>query len=143
MMAFVFGEILRTTLSRSSKAVSGSISANTGIAPDRMIPRVVAKAVIGVVITSSPGPICKERKMISIASIPLPTPTACETPHTSAQTCSNASSSWPSTYQPESITLETAASMSSLRIFDSALKSFIKIITSRPNRQIYACCNIQ
>ena len=83
--AFVEDEIQRFTLSISSKAVRGSISANTGVAPLFIMDNTVSNAVIEVVITSSPGPMPRVRTPIASAAIPFPTPTAYGTSQSFAQ----------------------------------------------------------
>src|SRR2546425_9384545 len=127
--ALVFEERQRSALSSDNNAVSASISAKTGVAPERMIATTVATAVIGVVTTSSPGPMSSERSAISIASVPFAAPTACETPHTRAHSHSKAWTSLPRMYQPEWSTRETAASIASRSAGGSAWKSLIRIIS--------------
>ena len=55
-MARVRGVIFRRTCSGSMFSVTGSMSASTGVAPAWMMALTVAQKVIGVVMTSSPGP---------------------------------------------------------------------------------------
>src|SRR3569832_498474 len=130
--ALVLDETHRLTLSIERRAVFGSTSAKTGVAPARKMASTVAKAVIGLVITSSPRPMSRARMAISLASIPLPTPSPCLTPHADAHCLSNATTSLPSTYQPESSTRRTALSIDSRSSRGSTLKSFIKIIDRCP-----------
>ena len=56
MTAFVFFVTAASSLSGSILRVFLSISASTGFAPTNIIALTVAAKVIGVVITSSPGP---------------------------------------------------------------------------------------
>ena len=55
MIALVRGVIAASILSRSMLRVTGSMSANTGVAPTSRITFAVATQEIGVVMTSSPG----------------------------------------------------------------------------------------
>ena len=74
-IARVRGVILAATSSRSRLNVAGSISAKTGVAPRRAIDSAVAQNVKAGQITSSPGPLSSASSTITIASVPLPTPT--------------------------------------------------------------------
>ena len=56
MMAFVRGPSARSICAGSICMVTGSMSANTGVAPTCSITWADAQKVNGVVITSSPGP---------------------------------------------------------------------------------------
>ena len=69
-----------STWSGSSVRRAGSMSANTGRAPAIMTASAVYAAESGVVMTSSPGPMPSARRISAIASVPLPTPTACAAP---------------------------------------------------------------
>ena len=70
MIARVFGVIAASTLSRSMLRVTGSMSANTGVAPTSRITFAVATQEIGVVMTSSPAPMPAMRNAISIVQVP-------------------------------------------------------------------------
>ena len=66
MIALVCGVMAAGELrpGRCCKAVQGSISTKTGLAPRRTIDPAVAKKVNGVVITSSPGPILRAIRLL-------------------------------------------------------------------------------
>ena len=123
-----------------SKAVSESMSASTGLAPDLIIARIVANAVIEVEITSSSEPIPRAFNAISIASIPLPTPIPKSTPQAFAHCSSKCLTSFPKTYRPDSKTRLVACNIASRISGGSALKSFIKIIIC-PNNEKSEYCN--
>src|SRR6478609_3019083 len=88
------------------------MSAKTGRAPAIITASAEYAAESGGVMTSSPGPISRPRKINVMASVPVPTPTACETPLAAANSLSNASTSGPSTNHPLAITRSMAARMS-------------------------------
>ena len=73
-------DVIRLLTETGSSVVGASISARTGVAPQRSIPTTVATAVCGDVITSSPGQISAPRRASSIASVPLATPMPSVTP---------------------------------------------------------------
>src|SRR5688500_5327675 len=85
------------------------MSVNTGRAPAIITASAEYAAESGGVITSSPGPISSARRISVIASVPVPTPTACGTPLAAANACSNASTSGPRTNHPLAITRSIAA----------------------------------
>ena len=60
--------------------MSGKISANTGLAPNRHTALAVAKKVKLGTITSSPGPMPSAMSASSNASLPEAQPIACSTP---------------------------------------------------------------
>jgi len=70
MMARVRGVMAASSLSRSILRVTGSISANTGVAPTSMMTLAVATHDTGVVMTSSPGPMPAMRSAISMVQVP-------------------------------------------------------------------------
>jgi hypothetical protein len=70
MIALVRGVIAASSLSRSMLRVTGSMSANTGVAPTSRITLAVATQEIGVVMTSSPAPMPAIRSAISIVQVP-------------------------------------------------------------------------
>jgi len=70
MTALVRGVMAASSLSRSMLRVTGSMSANTGVAPVSMTTLAVATHEIGVVITSSPGPMPAMRSAISMVQVP-------------------------------------------------------------------------
>ena len=76
------------------------MSANTGRAPAIMMASALYAADSGVVMTSSPGPMSSARRINAMASVPVPTPTACAAPVAAANSASKASTSGPSTNQP-------------------------------------------
>jgi hypothetical protein len=76
----VRGVMRAATLAGSRLKLSGSMSANTGVAPTMEIASAEAKKVNGVVITSSPGPMSSARNASTSASVPLATPVAWSAP---------------------------------------------------------------
>ena len=108
-MARVRAVIACSIRSGSSVRRSASMSTKIGRAPTMMMASAVYAADSGVVMTSSPGPMSRARRMSASASVPLPTPTACAAPEAAANSCSNASSSGPSTNQPLLATRAIAA----------------------------------
>ena len=71
----------RSAAERGSIAnVSGSMSANTGVAPTRATASAVAANVNAGTITSSPGPTSSARSARTSASVPLAQPIACAPP---------------------------------------------------------------
>src|SRR5699024_5600683 len=84
------------------QALSGSTG--TGVAPAPNTASHVAMNVWEGTITSSPGPTPRARSPISTASSPVPTPTQSSAWHSSANSLSNAVTSGPRTYQPDSRT---------------------------------------
>src|SRR5687768_11000274 len=85
------------------------MSVNTGRAPAIITASAEYAAESGGVITSSPGPMSSARRISVMASVPVPTPTAYGTWLAAAKSCSNASTSGPSTNHPLAITRSTAA----------------------------------
>src|SRR5450759_4179236 len=70
MIALVRLVIAASSLSRSMLRVTGSMSANTGVAPTSSITFAVATQEIGVVMTSSPAPMPAMRRAISMVQVP-------------------------------------------------------------------------
>ena len=95
----------------------------------------VATKVIGVVITSSPGPIPLASSARCRADVPELTATAKRVPHSAANSASKASTSGPSTNAPLRITRATAASSSGARAACCARRSRNGIIL-RPSQGI-------
>ena len=79
----------RFDLRRVDAFVFGSQSTNTAVAPAIQMASAVAKNVLGWVMTSSPGPMPRAINASQIASVPLPTPMACDVPWKAASSCSN------------------------------------------------------
>jgi len=73
----------------------------------------VATAVCDTVKTRSPAPMSQARKASSIASVPLPAPTAWPTPSQAAKSASKAATSRPRMYWPPARTRAMAASIAS------------------------------
>jgi hypothetical protein len=88
------------------------MSISSEVAPTISIAATVATAVWDTVTTVLPGPISSARNARAIASVPLPQPTDAVTPSHAANSASNARSSWPRTYQPDSSARATAPSIS-------------------------------
>ncbi len=99
----------RAALAGESIASSGSMSASTGVAPARMTASTVAKAVIGVVMTSSPGPMSSARGRFPARRAVRDTDGMRREPDCT-HSFSNAVTSCPSTRQPERSTRSHAAS---------------------------------
>src|SRR3569833_1769084 len=93
--------------------VTGSISANTGVATTSMIKFAVATQDIGVVITSSPGPMPAIRSAISIVQVPELKVRTGRPPKYSDSVASNAWTLGPLVIQPERSTSLTAAIVAS------------------------------
>ena len=72
MIALVFGVIAASIFAGSMHLVFGSQSTKTAVAPAIQIASAVAKKVLDVVMTSSPGPMPRAIKASQIASVPLP-----------------------------------------------------------------------
>src|SRR5688572_19077530 len=106
--ARVRGVIAASTCRGSSVSRSGSTSVKTGRAPAIITASAEYAAESGGVITSSPGPMSSARRIRVIASVPVPTPTACGTRLAAANSVSNASTSGPSTNHPLAITRSIA-----------------------------------
>lgn len=100
------------------------MSANTGTAPARSMASTVANAVMGVVITSAPGPIPDARNPILIASRAFPVPTQYGTFRKADHARSNSRTSSPRIQRPDSITRRAAAASESLSSAGSDRKSF-------------------
>ena len=88
-------------------------SANTGVAPVWTITFAVAGHVIGVVITSSPGPTPSATSARCIAAVPEETASACFAPTYSAKRRSSSAARGPVVSQPERSVSATAAISSS------------------------------
>ncbi len=80
MIALVRAVIARSTWSRSMLAVTGSQSTKTGVAPQCSTVLEVAMKVIGVVMTSSPGPTSRPFRARNNAVVAENSPTAPDTP---------------------------------------------------------------
>src|SRR5581483_6588355 len=113
MIAFVRGVTSSATRAGSTLSVSGSTSAKIGVAPVCTITLAVAGHVIGVVITSSPGPIPIATSARCIAAVPDETAIACVAPAYSANRSSSSAARGPVVSQPERIASATAATSSS------------------------------
>ena len=103
--------------------VRASISAKSGLAPQRRIELTVAKKLNGVVITESPGPIFNAASESHRASVPLAQPIANGTPQAAAAASSNRPTSGPSIKRWDSHTEAMAARTSSRISANSRLKS--------------------
>jgi len=77
--------------------IAGSMSANTGVAPQADIASAVAMKVSATVITSSPGPTPQLKAASRTASVPFASPTARAAPHHPANLRSNSATSGPMT----------------------------------------------
>ena len=75
--------------------LSGSTSANTGVAPALTTQDTLARKVRGVTTTSSPGPMPRALSATSSASVPLASATACAVPAQAANSFSNSRHSVP------------------------------------------------
>src|SRR5471032_2721434 len=93
--------------------VMGSMSANTGVAPTSRMTLAVATQEIGVVITSSPGPIPAMRKAISMVQVPELNVRTGRPPKNSDSCASKAWTLGPLVIQPERNTSPTAAIVAS------------------------------
>ena len=113
-IAFVRVLIRVATSSGSRLRDTGSMSANTGVAPTRAIASAVAKNVNAGQTTSSSRPIPSASSARTIASVPFATPTACGTPRNAAASLSNASTSGPKMRRPDSRTAENRCSSSGM-----------------------------
>ena len=109
MIAAVRGVIAASVAAGSIVRRSGSMSANTGLAPVITMASALKAADNGAVMTSSPGPMPSARSVSASASVPVPTPTACGDPDEAANSASNASSSGPRMNQPRVMTRSIAA----------------------------------
>src|SRR5476649_189207 len=133
MIAFVRDVIARSRRDGSIVNDRGSTSTNTALAPVYWIAATVATNVNGTVITSSPGPTPAASNARWSAAVPELTATPWSAPHTAANSCSNASTSSPSTNWLVSSTRAIAASTSDLMLWYSARKSTNGTI--RPSRE--------
>ena len=113
MIARVLGVIAASIWFSSMLKVTGSMSTNTGRAPNRAIDPAVAPKVKGVVITSSFGPISRAIRARSRASEPEAHPIANFAPTYSAISASSACTSGPRMKCCESRTRVTASRTSS------------------------------
>ena len=95
-----------------ASARSGSMSANTGVAPAIMIASAVYAADSGVVITSSPGPMPSARSAARSRRCRCRRRRRAPRRDAAANSVSNASTSGPRMNQPRSITRSIAASTS-------------------------------
>src|SRR5665213_341091 len=89
--------------------VRGSMSAKTGVAPQRRMELTEAKKVKGVVTTTSPGPMSRAAIASQRASVPLAQPTANGTPQAAAAAFSKLATSGPRINLCESQTCAIAA----------------------------------
>ena len=113
MIAFVFGVMAASTAATETLNVFGSMSTKTGVAPALWMVPAVAKKVNGVVITSSPRPMSRALSASSSASVPLAHPIACFACESFATSASSRSTGSPRMKVCASMTLVTAASISS------------------------------
>ena len=113
MIALVRGVMAASSLARSILRVTGSISANTGVAPTSIITLAVATHEIGVVMTSSPAPIPAMRRAISIVQVPELKVRTGRPPKYSDNCASKAWTFGPLVIQPERNTSPTAAMVAS------------------------------
>ena len=113
---------IAASIRSTSMVYSSLLSTNTGVAPTITIAPTVAMKVLGVVITSSPGPIPRAFMETYNASVPLPTPTAYFVPHFLATYFSNSATSGPRIKRPCFKTLSTEFS-NSFFIFGSSTKN--------------------
>src|SRR5471032_890913 len=113
IMALVRGVMAASTWARSILRVTGSISANTGVAPVSMITLAVATQEIGVVITSSPAPMPAMRRAISMVQVPELNVRTGRPPKYSDNCASKAWTLGPLVIQPERNTSPTAAIVAS------------------------------
>ena len=96
MIARVRGVSAASTASGSIRYVPSSAqSASTGVAPARQTASAVAMNVLAGTMHSSPAPTPSARNAISIASVPLATPTQCRVPVNAAYSDSNAATCGP------------------------------------------------
>ncbi len=79
----------------SIKAVVGSTSTSTGVAPAKYTPSAVAQNVLAGMMTSSPGPMPAAISMSWMAEVPDATPRTRSTPRYSASCRSKAATSGP------------------------------------------------
>ena len=112
-MALVRGVMAASTLSRSMLRVTGSMSTKTGLAPTVSTTLDVATHEIGVVMTSSPGPMPAMRSATSIVAVPLAKVRTMRPPKYSDSAASNAATFGPEVIQPERSTSATAAMVAS------------------------------
>ena len=109
MTARVRGVMAASSASRSILRVRGSTSTNTGVAPTATMTLAVATQVMGVVMTSSPGPMSASRKATSMVAVPFENERT-ERPPNSADNCaSNACTCGPEVIQPDASTRLTSA----------------------------------
>ncbi len=95
------------------------MSASTGVAPAWMMTLTVAANVVGVVITSSPGPMPLATSARCMPAVAESSAIACFTPANDAKCSSNARTRGPGASQPErsvSTTASTSASEMSGRL---------------------------
>src|SRR5258706_13340229 len=124
MIAFVRGVIFLATSAGSIKPESGSISAQTGIAPRRTITPFVAVQVCGVVMTSSSGSTPQECRARSSAAVQeLAVKIGASASSASASSPSNASTRGPWPIYPDCKTSATAAPASpDMKTLNSRIK---------------------
>ena len=137
-MARVRGPIAAGMSATSRLNVAGSMSTNTGVAPTWRIDSAVAKKENGVVMTSSPGPIPRQRRPMTRASVPLFNPTACFTPRKAATSCSKAATSLPRMKRPLLKTRSMAGRSSSHSSSTSACRSSMGTDTAVSGRSAMA-----
>src|SRR5262252_379030 len=92
--------------------VRGSTSTKTGRAPTATTTLAVATQVIGVVITSSPGPIPAARSATSIVAVPLASARTGRPSNSRDSAASNSTVRGPDVIQPDARTSPTAAIVS-------------------------------
>src|SRR5215204_1382748 len=113
MIAFVRSVTPALTASGSMFRSDSRTSTKTGVAPAWTTTFAVAGQVIGVVITSSPGPIPSATRVRCIAAVPEETASACFAPTYAAKRRSSSAAFGPVVSQPERIVRATASISSS------------------------------
>ena len=109
MIAFVREVIARSAARGSRLYVAGSMSANTGVAPQCQTALAVAMNDSEGTITSSPGPTPRTWSANASAVVQLVVATASADPTRAANCRSNSSTLGPWESQPEAITCATAS----------------------------------
>src|SRR5919108_216369 len=112
-IAFVRSVTAAAACSESMLRSESRTSTNTGLAPVWTITFAVAGQVIGVVITSSPGPTSRATSARCIAAVPDETASACFAPTYAANRRSSSAAFSPVVSQPDRIVRATASISSS------------------------------
>ena len=113
MIALVAGVMAALTNSKFRFRVDKSISTKTGLAPTVRMTLAVDTQEMGVVITSSPGPIPATRSATSIVAVPLAKQRTGRPPKSSDRADSSCWHFGPVVIQPERRTSPTAAIVAS------------------------------